>query len=80
MNSVRLNITLSEDLANRLETLVGSRKKSRFIARALEEKMKELEQGALAKKLEAGYKATRKEDLDITKAFENADLEAWDDY
>ena len=80
MSTVRMNITLPEDLAHRLDTLVGSRKKSRFIAETIEEKIKELERGALAKRLEEGYKATRKEDLAIAKEFERVDLEAWDEY
>jgi len=80
MSTVRLNVTLPEDLAHRLEAIAGSRKKSRFIAETIEEKIKELEHGALAKRLAEGYKATRKEDLAIVKEFEKVDLEAWDEY
>jgi metal-responsive CopG/Arc/MetJ family transcriptional regulator len=80
MNTVRLNVTLPEDVAHKLDTLVGSRKKSRFIAETIEEKLTELEHRALAQRLEEGYKATRKEDLSIAKEFESVDLEAWDEY
>lgn len=80
MNTVRLNVTLPEKVAHRLDTLVGSRKKSRFIADTIEQKLNELEQRALAQRLEEGYKATRKEDLTIAKEFESVDLEAWDEY
>jgi hypothetical protein len=60
--------------------MIGRRKKSRFIAEALEQKMAELEHRALLKNLEEGYKANRKEAHEIIKAFEDADLEGWDEY
>jgi predicted DNA-binding protein len=80
MGAIRLNITLPEELSHRLDSLVGRRRKSRFIAEALEQKMAELEHNALLKKLEEGYKAGRKEAHEITKSFENVDLEGWDEY
>lgn len=80
MSTVRMNVTLPEEVAQRLDSLVGNRKKSRFIAETIEEKLKELEHRALAQRLEEGYKATRKEDLAIAREFETVDLEAWDEY
>ncbi len=80
MGAVRMNITLPEDLSLRLDKLIGRRKKSRFIAEALEQKMAALENDALLKKLEEGYKAHGNEVHEIIKAFEAADLEGWDEY
>jgi metal-responsive CopG/Arc/MetJ family transcriptional regulator len=80
MGAIRLNITLPEELSHRLDSLIGPRRKSRFIAEALEQKMAELEHKALLKKLEEGYKASRKEAHELTKSFENVDLEGWDEY
>ncbi len=80
MNTLRLNITLPVKLSKKLDELVGPRKKSRFIAEALREKIQEIEHEQLQAALEEGYRATKKEGPAITEAFEVADLEGWDDY
>lgn len=80
MNTVRLNITLPEELAGRLDELAPARKKSCFIAEALAEKIKEIQNDQLQKLLEEGYKATKGESFAIAKEFEPADLEGWDEY
>ncbi len=80
MNMVRMNITIPEDLARQLDHLVGQRKKSSFIAEALHERIKKIEQEALHKMLEEGYRARKEEGLDIAKDFESVDLEGWDEY
>lgn len=80
MSAVRLNITIPEELARRLDKLVGPRKKSRFIAEALRQKIGEIQEQKLHKILEEGYKARKQESLSIAKNFESADLEGWDEY
>ena len=80
MNTVRLNITLPEELAEQLDKLVAPKKKSRFIAEALRERVGKIQNEQLQKLLEEGYQATRQESLDIAKEFEPVDLEGWDDY
>ncbi|MBA7680784.1 hypothetical protein ES703_89105 [subsurface metagenome] len=80
MSTMRLNITLPYDLASKLNSLVSPGQRSRFIAAAVQQKIKELEESALQKQLEEGYKARREEGLKITKEFENLDLEGWDEY
>jgi metal-responsive CopG/Arc/MetJ family transcriptional regulator len=80
MNMIRMNITIPEDLARQLDHLVGQRKKSSFIAEALHERIKKIEQEELHKMLEEGYKDRKRESLSIAKDFEPADLEGWDEY
>jgi metal-responsive CopG/Arc/MetJ family transcriptional regulator len=77
---VRMNITIPEDLVNKLDQLVGPRKKSRFITETLKERVKKIEEDKLQKMLEEGYKTRREESLSIAKEFESVDLEGWDEY
>ena len=80
MNMVRMNITIPEDLARQLDQLVDSRKKSRFIAETLKERVKKIEEDKLQKMLEEGYKRRKEESLSISRDFEPIDLEGWDEY
>lgn len=80
MNTVRLNITLPNNLAVKMNSFIKPRLRSRFIAEAVEQKIAELEEFALQKQMEEGYKARREESLEITKEFENLDLRGWDEY
>ena len=77
---VRLNITLPKKLVQSLDKLAGPRKRSRFIAKALENQIKQYEEAELEKLLAEGYQATEKESVAFAKEFETADLEAWDEY
>ena len=80
MSVVRLNITIQEELARQLNKLVGPRKKSHFIAEALEQRIGEIQKEELNKILEQGYKARKEESLSIAKEFEAVDVEGWDEY
>jgi len=77
---VRLNVTIPKDLFIALNEHVGPRKKSRFIAHAIQKQIKQIQKQALDKALEEGYRKTRQESLAIADEFANADLEGWDDY
>jgi len=77
---VRLNITLPKKLVQSLDKLAGPRKRSRFIAKALENQIKQYEKAELEKLLAQGYQATEKESVSFAKEFEAADLEGWDEY
>ena len=77
---VRLNITLPKKLVQSLDKLAGPRKRSRFIAKALENQIKQHEKTELEKLLVDGYQATEKESVAFAKEFEAADLEGWDEY
>lgn len=69
MNTVRLNITLPKDIAERLK---GVENKSAFIAEAIEDYTRRAEMERLIKEIREGYKATRKEDAEITRDWEPA--------
>ena len=77
---VRLNITLPKKLVQSLDKLAGPRKRSRFIAKALENQIKQHEKAELEKLLAQGYQATEKESAGFAREFEDTDLEGWDEY
>jgi len=77
---VRLNITLPKKLVQSLDKLAGPRKRSRFIAKALENQIKQHEKAELEKLLAQGYQATEKESAAFAREFEDTDLEGWDEY
>lgn len=67
MHTVRMNITLPDDVARRLKRI---KNKSAFIAESLKERFEHLEEEQLLSQLEAAYK---------TEALEAAhDVEIWD--
>ncbi len=76
---VRLNITLSEEIYEKLSRMAGERKKSYYISRALEERFQREEEAFLEKLLKEGYSSTRKEDNNINKEWEAITLEDWKD-
>jgi metal-responsive CopG/Arc/MetJ family transcriptional regulator len=78
--TVRLNITIPKDLAATLDHYVEPGKRSRFIAQAIRNQIKQQEKQALEKALEEGYQATAGEGLAISSEFEPVDLEGWDEY
>jgi metal-responsive CopG/Arc/MetJ family transcriptional regulator len=80
MNMVRMNITIPEELAQKLDQIVSSRKKSQFIADSLRDRIQRIEEEERQKKLAEGYKARKEEALAIAEDFRSADLEGWDDY
>jgi metal-responsive CopG/Arc/MetJ family transcriptional regulator len=78
--TIRLNITIPKHLSQALNQVAGPRRRSQFIVEAIIQRLEQQEREALEKLLEEGYKAASKENSDITKEFEVADLEGWDDY
>jgi metal-responsive CopG/Arc/MetJ family transcriptional regulator len=78
--TVRLNITLPKELVQSLNKLAGPRKRSRFIAEAIANQIKQYEKSKLEQLLAEGYRATEKENVALSKEFEAIDLEGWDEY
>lgn len=76
----RINITLPTSVAEALNQYSGTRKRSQFIAEAIKMRIRQLEAKKMAALLTEGYQATKNEGLKITKEFETADLENWDEY
>jgi metal-responsive CopG/Arc/MetJ family transcriptional regulator len=80
MRVVRMNITIPQELAHQVDELTGPRKRSQFISEALKHRIEEIQHEKAQKVLEEGYKARKEESQFITKEFEAADLEGWDEY
>ncbi len=79
-DSVRLNITLPKEVAESLQNISEPRKRSRFVAEAIVERIERKQKEKLERDLAEGYRATRQEALSISEAFETSDLEGWDEY
>jgi metal-responsive CopG/Arc/MetJ family transcriptional regulator len=69
-NTIRLNITLPRDLVLSLDQVAGHRKRSRFIARAVLEKIEQMKNQEMEALLTEGYQAQQAESLAIVKDFE----------
>ena len=78
--TIRLNITIPKDLVMALNKLTGPRKRSRFIAEAIRKQIEQRQKEEMEKILEEGYRTMGGESPNITKEFEIADLEGWDEY
>jgi hypothetical protein len=63
-----------------VDQMTGAKKRSVFIAEAIELKVKQTRKDLLEKKLAEGYRACQKESIDISSEFEITDLEGWDEY
>ena len=78
--TVRLNIVLPKDLIESLNQIAGPRNRSRLISESIREYIRQRKNAELEKQLEEGYRASAKESIAVTKEFEAADLEGWDEY
>ena len=78
--TVRLNVTLPKVLVEAMNRMTEPRKRSRFIAEAVRQKILQKEREEMENLLIEGYQAAAKESLTLAKEFESADLEGWDDY
>jgi metal-responsive CopG/Arc/MetJ family transcriptional regulator len=80
MKTSRLNITLPVELVEELDLQVEPRKKSRFIATLLRERLKQLRDEKMEQLLKEGYQTRKKENQEITQDFISTELEGWDEY
>ncbi len=78
-DTVRLNIVLPISITKELDQFSGPRKRSQFIAEAIELRIKQLKAKEMDALLIEGYKATKDEGREITKEFEAIDFEGWDE-
>jgi len=79
-DTVRLNITLPRHLAGLLNQIAGPRKRSQFIAEALQDRIEKQKRIELENAMAEGYRATRDENITLSREFESIDLENWDEY
>jgi metal-responsive CopG/Arc/MetJ family transcriptional regulator len=78
--TLRLNITLPKKLVEAMNRVTEPRKRSRFIAEAIRQKIEQKEKEEMEKLLVKGYLAAAKENLALRREFESADVEGWDGY
>jgi CopG family transcriptional regulator/antitoxin EndoAI len=78
--SVRLNIVLPKDQVEFMNQIAGPRNRSRIISESIREYIQRRGKIELEKQLEVGYRAVAKESITLTREFEAADLEGWDEY
>ena len=78
MTNVRQNFTIPEETGRRLKALIADRKRSAFVAEALEDKLKQLEEERLKQDLREGYAARSAEGAAINAEWEAATLEGWE--
>ncbi len=74
MKTLKLNFTVPEDVAEALKARVSKRKRSAFVAAAVADKLKELEEEQLRQSLVEGYRARQAEDAELNKEWEGATL------
>ncbi len=77
MKTIKLKFTIPEDVAERLQSYVRKGRQSAFVAAAVAEKLKRLEDAQLRQELIEGYQARRVEDSSINSEWEIANLENW---
>jgi metal-responsive CopG/Arc/MetJ family transcriptional regulator len=78
MASARVNISFPEDLNAELDRITGHRFKSQFVADAVREKIRRLEEDKLKNLLAEGYRAAREEGLAISHDFDVANMDIVD--
>lgn len=78
--TVRINISLPASITEELDKFTKPRKRSHFIAQAIQLRIDQLKEQKKAALLEEGYKATAKEGMEISKEFEMIDIDNWDEY
>jgi metal-responsive CopG/Arc/MetJ family transcriptional regulator len=77
---VRLNITLPSSISKELNQFSAPRKRSQFIAEAIELRIRQLKEIQMEAALVEGYRATKNEGLEMAQDFEAIDIENWDGY
>jgi len=77
MKTLKMNFTVPEDVAEALKSRVSKRKRSAFVATAVADKLKELEEKQLRQSLVEGYQARQAEDAEVNQEWEGATLEEW---
>jgi metal-responsive CopG/Arc/MetJ family transcriptional regulator len=69
-NTIRLNITLPKSLVTSLDEVAGLRKRSQFIADAVQERIEQIKNAEMSALLKEGYQIHQAESIAIVKDFE----------
>ena len=76
--NVKMTFTIPEDVARRLKAAIGDRRRSAFVASAVEQKLDEAQHERVKALLIQGYVERHEEDRAINEEWEAATLESWD--
>lgn len=74
MNTIHVTLSLPTKLYNHLVSYIPCAESNHFIVDAIQEKLRQ-EANRQKRLMMEGYKATKKEDNELTKEFEAADFE-----
>ena len=74
---VKMTFTIPEDVAHRLKDVIAQSQRSAFVANTLREKLQEIEQEQLKRRLIEGYIDRLEEDQALNEEWEAASLENW---
>jgi hypothetical protein len=77
MRTLKLNFTVPEDVAEALKSRIKKRKRSAFVAAAVVDSLKKLEEEQLKQSLVEGYQVRQAEDAEVNQEWEGATLEEW---
>lgn len=75
----RVNFTIPDEVATLLNEQVPHRKRSAFVAAAIRDRLRRMQEDALSRELKEGYMARRDEGAAINAEWEAATLESWPD-
>jgi len=75
--SVRINVSIPEEILDSLNQLALPRNRIRLICESLRHYILQKKNAELEKKLEEGYRACAKESTALARQFEEVDLEGW---
>ena len=77
MQTLKMNFTVPEDVVNLLKANVEPRKRSAFVASAIQQKLESQELERLTQDLIEGYSLRRDEDKELDAEWEGSTLEGW---
>lgn len=77
--SVRMNITVPQDVAETLKEMAGPREQSSFIAKSVRLYARQLKRKQLIAELKEGYQAAAREGASVSEDFDAALIDGLDD-
>ena len=75
--NVKMTFTIPEEIADELQRVIAKSQRSRFVARAVTEKLQAGKEERLRRELIEGYIERYEEDRLLSEEWETATLEGW---
>ncbi len=79
MGTIRMNVTLPEDVAETLKELGGPRGQSSFVANSIRFYARNLRRKRMQAELKAQYQEVNEEDVELSKDFEGTSSDGIED-